>query len=80
MTVLVTPEVDISLAVKLDVQTTVHLDVFATFDPTVAPSTSVQMADMMPPDPSNIVEVKMTSFDDLIPLPTCNRPSTSKPE
>ena len=32
---------------------------------------------MMPPDPSNIVEVK-TSFDELITLPSRARPSTSK--
>lgn len=34
---------------------------------------------MMPPDPSNIVEVKMTSFDDLIIAPPTSKPKRSKP-
>lgn len=39
-------------------------DLHATFDPTVAPSAAIQTDDTMPPDPSNVVEVKTTSFDD----------------
>ncbi len=54
-------------------------DVLAAFDP-IAPSTSIQTDDTMPPDSSNIVKVKTTSFDDLITLPTCNCPSIRKPK
>lgn len=66
---MLTSQLDASLTLNLDVPAIVDQDVFAVFDPTVAPFTFIQTADVSPPRPSNIVEVRKTSFNDIITQP-----------
>ncbi|CAL8247949.1 unnamed protein product [Merluccius merluccius] len=64
------PLLDTPLALNLDVSASDDLEASTTLDSTAVPYVPtygpIHTADMMPPDPSNIVEVK-TSFDELIP-------------